>query len=84
MYTDSVWVQVSYIFHVTGSLTINQNLMMNGDCFYYCSYRNKVMILFGTLKVQSNILTEVSGRGLLIVVITSTFLKRKDMLKVKR
>jgi len=58
--------------------------MMNGDCFYYGSYRNKVIILFGTLKVQSNILTEVSDRGLLIVVISSTFLKRKDMLKVKR
>ena len=53
------------------------------DCFYYCSERNNVVILFGTLKVQSFILTEVSDCGLLIVVTSSTFLKRKDMLKAK-
>ena len=56
---------------------------MNEDCFYYCSYRNKVVVLFGTLKVQSFILTEVSDYGLLIVVTCSTFLKRKDMLQEK-
>jgi len=39
------------------------------DCFYYCSERNNVVVLFGTLKVQSFILTEVSDCGLLIVVI---------------
>jgi len=39
--------------------------------------------LFGTLKVHSFILTEVSDCGLLIVVTSSTFLKRKDMLKEK-
>ena len=38
---------------------------------------------FGTLKVQSFILTEVSDCGLLIVVTSSTFLKRKDILKEK-
>ena len=53
------------------------------DCFYYCSERNNVVVLFGTLKVQSFILTEVSDFGLLIVVTSSTFLKRKDMLKEK-
>ena len=53
--------------------------------FYYYSERNNVVVLFGTLKVtvQSFILTEVSDCGLLIVVTSSTFLKRKDMLKEK-
>jgi len=46
--------------------------------------RNNVVLLFGTLKVQSFILTEVSDCGLLIVVTSSTFLKGKDMLKGKR
>ena len=54
------------------------------DCFYYRLERNNVVVLFGTLKVQSFILTEVSDCGLLIVVTSSTFLKRKDMLKEKR
>ena len=40
---------------------------------------SNVVVLFGTLKVQSFILTEVSDSGLLIVVTSSTFLKRKDM-----
>ena len=53
------------------------------DYFYYCSERNNVVVLFGTLKVQSFILPEVSDCGLLIVVTSSTFLKRKDMLKEK-
>jgi len=39
--------------------------------------------LFGTLKVQSFMLTEVRDCDLLIVVTYSTFLKRKDMLKEK-
>jgi len=42
-----------------------------------------VVVLFGTLKVQSSFLTEVSDCGLLIVVPSSTFFKRKDMLKEK-
>jgi len=45
--------------------------------------RNKVVVLFGTLKVQSLMLTEVRDCDLLIVVTSSTFLKRKDMLKEK-
>ena len=56
---------------------------MNEDCFYYCLERNNVVVLFGTHKVQSFILTKVSDCGLLIVVTSSTFLKRKDMLKEK-
>ena len=54
------------------------------DCFYYCLERNNGVVSFGTLKVQSFIVTEVSDCGLLIVVTSFTFLKRKDMLKEKR
>jgi len=39
--------------------------------------------LFGTLKVQSFILTEVKNCDLLIVVTSSAFVKRKDMLRGK-
>jgi len=46
--------------------------------------RNNVVVLFGTLKVQSFMLTEVRDCDLLIVVTSSTFLKRKDILKEKR
>ena len=53
------------------------------DCFYYCSERNNVVVLFGTLKVQSFMLTKVRDCDLLIVVTSSFFLKRKDMLKEK-
>jgi len=45
--------------------------------------RNNVVVLFGTLKVQSFMLTEVRNCDLLIVVTCSTFPKRKDMLKEK-
>jgi len=62
---------------------IQRRTLEEEDCFYYCSERNNVVVLFGTLKVQSFILTEVSDCGLLIVVTSSTFLKRKDMLKEK-
>jgi len=55
--------------------------LTNEDCFYDCLKRNNVEVVFGTLKMQSFILTEVSGYSLLIVVTFSTFLKRKDMLK---
>jgi len=57
--------------------------MCSEDCFYYCSERDNVNVLFGTLKVQFFIFTEVSDCGLLIVVTSSTFLKRKDTLKEK-
>ena len=46
--------------------------------------RNNVVVSFGSLKVQSFMLTEVRDCDLLIVVISSTFLKRKDTLKEKR
>jgi len=37
--------------------------------------RNNVVVLFGTLKVQSFMLTEVRDCDLLIVITSSTFLK---------
>ena len=49
---------------------------MNEDCFYCYLQRNNVVVLFGNLKVQSFGLTEVSDCCLLIVVTSSTFLKR--------
>jgi len=51
--------------------------------FIIAHKRNNVVVLFGTLKVQSFILTEVRDCDLLIFVTSSTFLKRKDMLKEK-
>ena len=39
--------------------------------------------MLGTLKVQSFMLTEVRDCDLLIVVTSSTFLKKKDILKEK-
>ena len=51
--------------------------------FLIAHTRNDVAVLFGTLKVQSFMLTEVRDCDLLIVVTSSTFLKRKDMLKEK-
>ena len=72
----------TYIYVYTHTY-IHMYMCLSEDCFYYCSERNNVVVLFGTLKVQSFILTEVSDCGLLIVVISSTFLKRKDMLKEK-
>ena len=45
--------------------------------------RNNAVVWFGTLKVQSFILTEVTDCDLLIVVTCCTFLKRKDMLQEK-
>ena len=41
--------------------------------------RNNAVVSFGTLKVQSFMLTEVRDCDLLIVVTSSTFLKRKDI-----
>ena len=38
-----------------------------------------VLVLFGTLKMQSSILIEVSDWTLPIVFTSSTFLKRKEM-----
>jgi len=51
--------------------------------FIIAHTRHNVVVLFGTLKVQSFMLTEVRDCDLLIVVTCSTFLKRKDMLKEK-
>jgi len=46
--------------------------------------RNNVVVLFETLKMHSFIPNELSDCGLLIVVTSSTFLKRKDMLQEKK
>jgi len=46
--------------------------------------KNNVAVSFGTLKVQSFMLTEVRDCDSMIVVTSSTFFKRKDMLKEKR
>jgi len=51
--------------------------------FIIAHTRNNVVDLLGTLKVQSFMLTEVRDCDLLIVVISSTFHKRKDVLKGK-
>jgi len=51
--------------------------------FIIAHTRNNVVVLFGTLKVQSFTLTEVRDCDLLIAVTSSTFLKRKGMLKEK-
>jgi len=51
--------------------------------FVVAHERNNVVVLFGTFKVQSFMLTEVRDCDLLIVVTSSTFLKRKDMSKEK-
>ena len=52
--------------------------------FIIAHTRNNVTVLFETLKMQYFMLTEVRDCDLLLVVTTSTFLKRKDMLKEKR
>ena len=49
--------------------------------FIIAHERNNVVTLFGTLKVQSVMLIEVRDCDLLHVVRSSTFLKRKAMLK---
>jgi len=51
--------------------------------FIIAHIRNNVVVLFETLEVQSFMLNEVRDCDLLIVVTSSTFLKRKDMLKDK-
>ena len=80
MYDKNMYICINiYIYR-----NIYVYICSSGDCFCYCSERNNVEVLFGTLKVQSFILTEVSDCGLLIVVASSTFLKRQDMLNQKR
>jgi len=52
--------------------------------FFITRKRDNVVVAFGALKVQSFMLTEVRDCDLLIVVTSSAFLKRKDILKEKR
>ena len=51
--------------------------------FIIARKRTNVVVLFGTLTVKSFMLTKVRDCDLLIVVTSSTILKRKDMLKEK-
>jgi len=51
--------------------------------FIIAHERNNVVVLFGTLKVQSFMHIKVRDCDLLIVVTSSTFLKRTDMFKEK-
>ena len=51
--------------------------------FIIARKRNNVVVSFGTLKVQSFMLTEVRDCDLLTVITSSSFLKRKDILKEK-
>jgi hypothetical protein len=51
--------------------------------FIIAHTRNNVVVLFGTLKVQFFMLTKVRDCDFLIVVTSSNFVKRKDMLKEK-
>ena len=53
-------MRCQYILHSPVKIALSE------DCFYHCLERNNVVVLFGTLKVQSFILTEVSDCGLLI------------------
>jgi len=76
---------MAYTINSTIMCVNNKYVLSNWseDYFYYCSERNNAVELFATLKVQSFIFTEVSDCGLLVVVASSTFLERKDMLKEK-
>ena len=51
--------------------------------FVVAHERNSVAVLFETLKVQFFMLTKVRECDLLMVVTSSNFLKRKEMLKEK-
>jgi len=50
---------------------------------FIIAHKRNAVVLFGTFKVQSFMLTKVRDCDLLIVVTSSTFLKRKIMLKEK-
>jgi len=65
------------------NLCLSNNLISHHNRFQFemkiafiiAHTRNNVVVLFGTLKVQSFMLTEVRDCDLLIVVTSSTFLK---------
>ena len=65
-------------------LTFQEITSLMKIAFIITRKRNNIVVSFGTLKVQSFVLTEVRDCDLLIVVTSSTFLKRKDILKEKR
>jgi len=69
--------------HATGRWNVLSVAGRLKIAFIIAHKRNNVVVLFGTLKVQSFMLTEVRDCDLLIVVTSSTFLKRKDMWREK-
>ena len=73
-------------FQRTGFLLIARHAKLSWMkiAFIITRKRNNVVVSFGTLKVQSFMLTKVRDCDLLIFVTSSTFLKRKDILKEKR
>jgi len=79
-----LWKEMRRRHHFLDRILMGTLSCWSEDCFFIAHSRNNVAFLFGTLKVQSFMLTEVRDCDLLIVVTSSTFLKRKDMLKEKR
>ena len=78
----------SYYQQIHGSsgadvMTLMEYIGIMKIAFIITRKRNNLVVSFGTLKVQSFMLTEVRDCDLLIVVTSSTFLKRKDMFKEK-
>jgi len=69
---------------LTALFFVDMSFLLNEDCFYYYSSRNDVVVLFGTLNVQTFMLTEVRDCDLLIVVTSSTFLIKKRHVKRKK
>ena len=55
-----------------------ETLLLGFSILHTCAYVCVCAVTFGTLKVQSFMLTEVRDCDLLIVVTSSTFLKRKE------
>ena len=74
-----------HLYHPCFSRSLRLGVEFQGMkiAFIIARERENVVVLFGTLKVQSFMLTEVRDCYLLIVVTSSTFLQRKDVLKEK-
>jgi len=74
----------SHTFSLIHSLINAHTHQMIKIAFIINRKRNNVVVSFGTLEVQFFMLTELRDCDLLIVVTSSTFLKREDILKEKR
>jgi len=77
------WSFSSYKYYRSRCDLLARNYQVVKIAFIIAHTRNNVVVLFGTLKVQSFMLTEVRDCDLLIIVTSSSFLKRKDMLQGK-